>query len=264
MDNEESRVHAERLLKNGGYSVTPIPQSKTHGQKRADLKATIGQEILIVEAKSKAPHQEYFKLLEKVRTQGCGDCTREDVAWNALSSIVEEASRQLEATPAPETSVRILWISCLHDDWNFVFEAFKHRLYGDVELSLFQRQASGLPKLESRTCFYYKPSDFYRYRSIDAAVFAGPSGACVLVNEFGNRVRQLRSTKLYTEMKSLGALVDPETLRESQKILAILDQSRCDETAKWQYLLDTYGVMTQVLNSYHYKALIAVDICPDD
>jgi hypothetical protein len=263
MSVEDSRVHAKMMLEAAGYSVTPIPRSKVHGQERADLKATLGQEILIVEAKGKAPHQGYFDLLEKVRTQGYGCCSREEVAWNALSSVAEKASCQLEKTPAPETCVRILWISCLHNDWRFVFDAFRHRLYGDVKLCLF-RKAKGLPEIVgTRPCFYYNPSDFCRYQSIDAAILAGPNGAQVLVNEFGTRVRQLRNTKLYTEMKELGALLDPEMLRESGKALAILDLSLRDQKAKWQYLFESFGFMTTVLRSYSYMSLTSGQIDPN-
>jgi len=262
MKDEDSKVHAKIMLEAAGYSVTSIPPSKTPGQKRADLKATFEQEVLIVEAKSKDPHQEYLHLLNEVQTHGLGDCSREVVAWNALSSVAEKASLQLEATPAPETAVRILWISCLHDDWEFIFDAFRHRLYGNVELVLFQK-TGGLPKMVgTRPCYYYDPSDFFRFQSIDVAVFAGPKGAQVLVNEFGSRVRHLRATRLYSGMKDLSALWDPQTLRESGEALAILDPSR--NKSKWQYLLETYGFMTSVLHSFHYKALISVNIDSDE
>jgi len=260
MNDEESKVHAKVLLEAAGYSVTSILQSEVQGQKRADLKATLNQEILIVEAKGKAPHQGYFDLREMARTQGHGSCAREVAAWNALSSIAEKANRQLEETPAPETSVRILWISCLHEDWEFVFDAFQHRLYGDVEVSLFPK-AEPLPQtIETRRCFYYEAADFCRYRSIDAAVLAGPNGAKVLVNEFGFRVQQLRTTKLYTGMMAKNALSDPETLRQSGKALAILGPIPNDQKAKWKYLLETYELKTSVLHSYHWEALITLQL----
>lgn len=260
MNDEESKDHARIYLEAAGYSVTPIPVSKVCGQERADLLATLGQEILIVEAKGKAPHQGYFDLLEMVRTQGYGSCAREVAAWNALSSVTEKASRQLAETPAPETSARILWISCLHEDWEFVFDAFQHRLYGDVELSLFPK-AEALPQtVETRRCFYYEPSDFCRFQSIDAAVLAGPNGAKVLVNEFGSRVRQLRNTKLYTGMMAKGALCDPEELRKLGDALAILGPLLNDQKVKWQYLLETYGFKTSVRRSYHWEALIALQL----
>ncbi len=248
------------FLESAGYSVEFIPHSKERTQKRADLKATLGKEILIVEAKGKAANQGYLDLLQQVQTQGHGSCTRQVVAWNALSSVVEEASHQLKETPAPENSSRILWISCLHDDWKFVFEAFQHRLYGVVDLCLF-RETGDLPEMVGiRRCFYYNSSDFSRYQVIDGAILAGPTGAKVLVNEFGNRVDQFRLTNLYLKMKERDLLCDPRLVRESEGALAIFDPSLKDQNSKWQYLLDHYGFKTSVMFNYHYKALVSVQI----
>lgn len=248
------------FLESASYSVEFIPRSKEQGQKRADLKATLGEETLIVEAKGKAPHQGYLDLLKQVQEQGFGSCTRQEIAWNALSSVVEEASRQLKETSAPENSSRILWISCLHDDWEFVFEAFQHRLYGVVDLNLF-RETGDLPEMVGiRRCFYYNSSDFFRYPIIDAAILAGPTDAKVLVNEFGNRVKQFRLTNLYLKMKERGVLCDPKLLCESGDALAIFVPSLQDHDSKWQYLLDSYGFKTSVIFNYNYKALVSVPI----
>jgi hypothetical protein len=238
--------------------VEHIPVSKEEKQKRADLKASLDNEVLIIEAKSKEPHQGYFDLLKQVQTKGYGSCTREEIAWNALSSVVEGASHQLIETPAPQSSPRILWVSCLHDDWRFVLDTFQHRLYGDVDLNLF-RDTSGLPEMVGiRRCFYYNGSDFLRYQIVDAAILAGPTSAKVLVNELGNRVEQLRLTTLYMKMKEYSALCDPKLLRESGEAIAILDTSLRDQNAKWQYLLDKYGFKTSIMHNYSYKALLSI------
>lgn len=250
MSNEVSKIFAKLFFESVGYSVDPIQLVKEKGQKRADLRATLNDETIIIEAKSKAPNQGYIDLLEKVKAQGYGTIPREEVAWNAMSSIVEKANRQLEATPAPENAVRVLCISCLHDDWEYVLDTFRHRLYGDVELTIFQ-EINSLPVLiGTRSCLYYDYSDFYRYRSIDAVVLASPIGVKVLVNEFGIRVRQFRLTKLYSETKQKGVLYDPESLRELNKVLAIYDLSERNQYTKRQYLLDNYGFKTSVMRSY--------------
>jgi hypothetical protein len=263
MSNEESKIFAKLFFESLGYSVGPIPQVKEGGQKRADLKATLNDETIVIEAKGKAPNQGYIDLLERVKAQGYGSITREEVAWNAMSSVVEKANRQLEATTAPDNAARILWISCLHDDWKYVLETFRHRLYGDVEVTIFQEINSLPVAIETRSCLYYDYSDFYRYRSIDGAVLACPVGVKVLVNEFGIRVSQFRSTKLYSESKLKGVLYDPESLRESNKVLAIYDLSERNQHTKWQYLLDNYGFKTSVMKSYSYKALMSVQLDTD-
>jgi hypothetical protein len=260
MSKEESKIFAKLFFESTGYTVETIPVS---GKERADLKATLLNETIIIEAKGKASNQGYYDLLEKVRANGFGSITREEIAWNALSSIAEKANSQLDATPASENSARILFISCLHNDWEFVLETFEHRLYGDVQLAIVH-EINGLPiNVETRPCFYYNGSDFYRYRSIDAAVLAGPNGVKILVNEFGIRVKHFRLTKLYSDANQKGVLCDPQLLRESDKILAILDPLRNDPNAKWQYLLDNYGFRTSVMRSYYYKALTTVQIHTD-
>lgn len=257
MSHEISKQHAQELLESLGYAVASI--ATVTNDKRADLFATFGEETLVVEAKSKAEHKEYLALMKVAAIQGSCSIARKELAWSSLSSFVEGAHRQLQATPAPTAASRIFWIPCLHDDWDFLFAAFEHRLYGTVELSAVKVPVSLSQMPEIRTCFYYDHADFLRYKDIDAVVLAGPEGELrMLVNEYGTRVQHLRQTHIYDIMRSCNALIDPTTRCVDGKALAISDSSATTPKAKWQHLLEKYGLMTSKMQSENFKMRLLV------
>jgi hypothetical protein len=259
MRDEESKRHAQATLEAMGYSVTLIETSNVKGEQRADLRASIDGETLVVEAKSKAEHTEFISLRNEARVKGTASCSREERAWSALSSVVKKANSQLASTSSPNGAGRVFWVPCLHEDWAFVFEGFRQLLYGQVELTLFQK-CIGPPKFVGiRNCFYYDQADFRKYTAIDAAVLAGPNGELLLfVNEFGTRVKHLRNTKLYREMNESGGVIDPRIQCEKLEAFAIADPSLHSEKEKWNYLFDTYGFQTSKLSGFSFKSMITI------
>jgi hypothetical protein len=241
------------------YRISPIPTASDLGELRADLLAEHEDDVLIVEAKAKAEHSAFLEHMVRLRESGTSVLERPLAPWNALSSMVEKAARQLEATPAPSHAVRILWASCLHGDWQFVLEALQRRLFGQVPLTRFKR-TGGLPEmLEPQECFYYGPADFLRYRSIDGTILACPQGVRLLVNEFGERVAQLRSTHLHREMSRHGLVTDPVEVEGTGHAMAIRRALPArNPKARWQYLVDTYGVMTAPVVETNFRSDLAI------
>lgn len=260
MEDEDSKIHAKLLLEGFGYVVESIPVSENLGERRADLKATLDTDVLVVEAKGKAPHYAYVELIREARSKGLGTLSREITSWNGLWSVVEKAAQQLNATTAAEPAARSLFISCIHTDAGFVFEAFRHCLYGEVDLALWSR-TDGLPQQRGiRRCFYYESSAFVRYTELDAVIFAGPEGSQMLVNEFGTRLNWVRRSRLYAEYQKAQALHDPEAERKLGKALAVLSHRRLEPLERHTYLLENYGFMTNPMKSYLFNGLIVISI----
>lgn len=250
MSDEESKKYASLFFEGLGYSITSIPESKEQNEKRADLEVIYENETIIVEAKGRDPHKAYIELINEAKSQGIATSSRELISWNNLSAIIEKATYQLDATPAPKTAPHILFVSCLHNDWQFVFDSFKYRLYGKVDLILVRNtQHHGI-----RSCFYYDSADFLRYKTLDAVIMANSYGCQLFINEFGEKVSYLRKSKLYMELSSKNAVIDPENERLDNKVFAILADKKLNQKECWQYILDKYDFMTSppMIHSHFY------------
>jgi len=257
MADEESKEFAIRFFEALQYKVAAVPTADDLEQQRADLVATHEDDLFVIEAKGKAEQQDFLAHQARVRESGSSILTREVKPWNAVSSMIKTAAGQLGATPAPLHAVRLLWVSCLHRDWEFVLEATRRRLFGQALLSRFAQVADDLPEmLDPQECFYYSPADFVRFHVIDGAILAGPKGFSLLVNEFGQRAVRLRATRLHREMLQHGAVVDPLVLERAGQAMAIRKSIPVrDHRARWQYLLDTYGVLTSAMHEHVLYAL---------
>ncbi len=261
MKDEPSKTYASLLLESVGYTVTQIPVSQEPNEERADLMAVIqDDDILIVEAKGKEPHEAYLHLIAQAETRGVATCSRRITPWSALSSVIAKATRQLQATPAPNIAPRVLLISCIHDDWSYVLDAFQYRLYGEVELALWRRTVGMPAQAGTLPCFYYDSSEFCRHRTLDAVILGGPAGQMLLVNEFGERVMHLRKSRLYSEALDAQGLCDPEVKRANGEAIAVLAADVLGERERWQYLLDTYGFMTNVMTRNQFNALAIIPL----
>lgn len=260
MADEESKQFATRFFESLDHRVISIETAAELGELRADLLVEYEQDVFVVEAKSKAEHAEFLEHMKRVRDLGTSVLDRTIDPWNALSSTIEKAARQLQATPAPAHAVRLLWASCLHADWRFVLEAIQRRLFGTVLLSRFVQQSDALPTmLDPQECFYYGPADFPRYRMLDGAILACPKGARLLVNEFGERADQLRRTAFHHRMNEGGLVTDPVALEASGQAMAIRKAVPAkDSGARWQYLADTYRVMTAPMREHTFRSDLVI------
>ncbi len=258
MSEEDSKTYAKLLFKDLGYSVTLIPESQKHKEKRADLKAIYGSDEIIIEAKGKEAHKDYIDLIKEVKSKGLASSSRKVVPWSALSSVVREATEQLQNTPAPKTALRILFISSLNDDWKYVLDASRYLLYGEVKLNLWRETDADDRYCGSLPCFYYEFSEFRNYPILDAVILGGPKGLMLLINEFGERKTHIKKSLLYSKVESTSLLLDPELKRSKGEALAILSPKPLYGKERYQYLLNTYGFKTSVNNEYQFNGLIMV------
>lgn len=254
MSTEESKEYARELFSALGFSVEMIAESTVAYEKRADLLVVNGDEKYVVEAKSKDAQSDYTAI----STRGRGTLTRTVEPWSALSKITRKAAQQLNGSNGTNLTGSILFISALHGDWRFVFDAWKKRFLGSVELSLAKAGKTLPNRIEVKTCHYYYEPDLRKYPVIDAVIFAGPEGCQLLVNEFGDNVDRLRLGALYCSAFDAQCCIDPPRMRQSGTTIAVLDQSRRKTDAdRRQYILDSYGYMSAPIVESDFKALIS-------
>jgi hypothetical protein len=255
---EDSKTRARKVLEAAGYSVSDIPESDVPGEKRADLRCVQGDDRLIVEAKGKSAHAAYLDLQARSREPGGAAMSREIKPWSALSSVIEEAARQLEHTPSPSASARVVVVRCAHRDWRFVFDAIERCLYGLTELALWVK-TDDLPELTgTKPCYYYEHSMFRRLTIVDAVVFDGPAGSRLLVDEFGDARDLLMESRLATHYARGSALRDPVVERENGTALGIITAQRLTGRDRHSYLLKTYGFLTNPMTEYQMDGLLTL------
>lgn len=240
-----------------GFDVQDIPTVGDH--KRADLIATYENEMYVVEAKQREPHLEWQNLLAGVRSSGFEALSRSIKPWSALSSKIQEAYEQLQSTPAPINAFRVLWLVAPHDDADFVLECLKIRLLGRAKLTTITDFHS-LPSIKD--CFHYYQSEFQRTPELDAVILTNQRAGQLLVNCYSENRTRLRASYLYITMQNANAVVDPEELNAQGRCLLIPTNhvgGRGDKS-KWQYLKQTYGVMTSVMHEASFHGIVSINV----
>ncbi|MGB8657822.1 MAG: hypothetical protein WCE90_08585 [Candidatus Zixiibacteriota bacterium] len=259
MREVESTNHARAVLEAQGFVAEPIEEADCPGQRRADLRVGWESERYIVEAKGKDATEQYKSLLEQAQRDGLASLARELKSWNGLSSILEDAEEQLSETARRADEIRLVWLSCLHADAEYVLEAFRRRVFGLRTVMVWEPPGPRL--VGDRLCFYYEFSDFFRYRGIDAVFLAREKGAQLLVNEFSERAPLLRRSHLYAVWSAANATIDPTVFVADGDAFAIhADIDRSGQKAQWKYIRETYGYLTTVCPEHHFSGLICLSV----
>ena len=260
MGDEPSKCYARTFLEDAGFTVFDVPLHPE--EKRADLMATYQNETYVIEAKEKATTKAFQNFRAEVKKTGDSSIERYLESWSRLSAIVKNAEKQLLITPAPEGAFRLLWISCKHDDADFVLSMFKIRLYGLAKLSIFRPPGPSFQGIVQ--CFYYWHNDFWQCPGIDAAILANTTRCQLCANEFGNSYAELRNTHLWHMFRDAKAIFDPVELEQKGEAFAIKDSiPRDDQKALWKYLRDRYGVMTSMMSQSEFRGELVVPIKKD-
>lgn len=248
---DPSTEFARSVLSAAGFRVEPIPTNED--AQRADLRATIGGEEYVIEAKLREPEARWFDLYAAASARGGATMSRSVEPWNALSKTIRKAHRQLMATPRSPDALCVLWVVAPHPDGEFVTACFEKRLLGLVNLLLVKGQRLSL---STKPCFYHSGNDFERCRGLDGAVVGTERGARLLINHFSPRRDQLRRSRLHALFGK--AVVDAEqsVLRGEALMLDSDFVGQRDGAAQWEYLMRKYGVATAVMMDSQFNGLV--------
>jgi len=162
-----------------GYTPEPIDRPGPNGR-TADLWAHVGTDCLVVEVKSRTDDAETAEQLRRAPLgeilEREGDLARK----NRLSSVIEEASRQIADSQYHYPGVGVLWFRAKP---RLGFDDSEHQMEATL---LGIRGVAWMRGDESRatTAFAATFSDFYRFPNIDATVLEVEDKGRLLLNPF--------------------------------------------------------------------------------
>jgi len=217
MKRDSYKFQAKSCLEESGYTVHLIEEDQN--DKRADLLASCETDSLIVEVKSKYDDDELFKQLHAAKAREMVPYLAEIQRNNSLSSLIEEASRQIETSKfLSESAFGVLWF---HPDPKLGLsdsdEQIRMTLYGGQYA--FVDAPDGTQW--SMPCYYTTYSDFYRYTSINAVVLHVEEGFQILPNTFSDRINDFKESRLYEDFSYHSSIWTPELLAAEGSALCL-------------------------------------------
>ncbi len=218
-----------------GFSVEKIPESSVPGEKRPDYNVRLEDETYLVEVKSREDDPEASKERKEVLNQGEIYSEHKPlIRKNTVSGVIREAHDQLKDYGEPEW-LNLVWLCAVENAQEAKFDQFTAALYGTTQI--FDLDGDGL----HRTCYFFRNSEFFRYRNVlDAAFVSTVNQVNLCLNPHSPRFEKVRSSKLVEKLQS--AVIDP-IVQESNGEAYIVDSdiNRNDEKAVLNYLREKYS-----------------------
>ncbi len=128
------REHARRCLETKGFQTKCIDEGD---EERADLFVSDSAAKYVVEVKGKEASEAYRELCTEADNGAIATLERSIGYRNRLDAIVRKAASQLANTASELTAFRLLWVSCLTGEVDFIHQQFQDTLYGQRLLSAF-------------------------------------------------------------------------------------------------------------------------------
>lgn len=234
---------ATQILGLWGAKVTPLP---TTSKDECDLLAKLDGVRLLVEEKTKLDDPSDVQARKAAFSRGEVHGTVLPLRHNnRISGIVRKATKQLSSTGADVAhDLRIVWFTGVGLHAEAKHFQFMSTLYGSTRIFELDRP-------QMRECYFFRNSDFYRYRdNLDGAVAAYLNGDTVTMklclNPHAEGWKSLRDSP-YARNFKLG-LIDPVAEEAAGEAYIVDgDISRADEYAVIQFLEKKYG-LTKIQN----------------
>lgn len=222
-------------MKEWGLSVKKIPESNIEGERRPDFEVTKHGYTYLIEVKSREDDQKEVARKKEILDQGeIYGQHMPLVRKNIVSNIIKDACNQLKNYGENEWC-RIVWLCALNDAQTGKFEQFKAALYGKTQM--FDLDGDGF----HRPCYFYRDSDFFRYRSVlDAAIISTLSKVELCFNPFSKKNAKFKTSSFSKIFKD--SVCDP--IKDESKGYAYIvdsDVDRKNENAVMTYLRDKYN-----------------------
>lgn len=202
------KYQAKAYLEQSGYSVRLIGEEQD--DKRADLLASCETDSLIVEVKCKYDDRLLSQQLSKTGYREILPYHTEVNRSNSLSSLIEEASRQIEATKfLSKNAFGILWF---HPDPKLGLSDSNQK----IRMTLYGGRYAFVDAPDgtqwTMPCYYTTHSDFYRYTSIHAVALHVEEGVQLLPNPFSDRINDFKVSRIYRDFSHHSSVWTPESL----------------------------------------------------
>jgi hypothetical protein len=174
-----------------GFSVTSIPESPT--EKTADLHIADGSCSALLELKIKGDSDELVRKRDEILDSGEVFLHSESsLRRNTLSGLISQGVDQLVETANYDHDYKILWLHSAGLNAEHNDNRFHATLYGARDIIHIEDNID-----ETRVCYYFDYSDFYRYRDVlDAAVLSSNEEAKFCINDLSPRADDLRNSSI--------------------------------------------------------------------
>lgn len=197
---------ARAALEAIGYEVSPIYISNKLGKKEADFLVSYQQISALIEAKLKENDPKEEEERETNLHSKGRYCSKHAGGRNeTISGIIGHGARQLKSSEDKEHNFKILFFMADCINSKVVSEQFIDTIYGCTDVIEHSNQNS------IKKCYFYRNSDFYRRKIVDAAIVAYMSTECVqlkiCLNPYSDNYLLLKNSKFILPFGK--AVIDP-------------------------------------------------------
>lgn len=237
MEDIESR--ARHILESWGFSVEKIPQSKQDGEKTPDFLVSDATSVYIIEVKKREDDPAETVRRDKTLKDGK---LYELYLPPVCRTRVRYASIQL-ANNQEGNAFRLIWLIATGRSQEAKSRQLEAALYGTTRMFDLDE---GVP----RPCYFFRDSDFFRYRDVlDAAIISTHTSVKLCMNTLSTRYDSFKQTRLYAHFES--DISDPR-VEEARGDAYIVDSDvdRKDENA----------VMADLRSKYRCPKLMSIDV----
>ena len=235
---------AVQVFETWGAQVKPLPTST---KEECDWEVSLEGCTLIAEEKTK--FEDALALRGRRETLQAGRVHGQTIPLrsnNRLSGIVKKAVGQLSSSANDVAhDLRVLWFTGTGFDGEARHYQLLSTLYGSTRV--FELNGDG----RHRTCYFFRNSDFYRFREVlDGAYVTYLTGDSLTVklclNPYSANWERLRDSPFAARLKN--GLIDP-IAEEVEGVSYIVDGDveRTDEGAVMKYLHEKYKLV-QAMN----------------
>lgn len=194
----DSDTLAKSVLEGLGFNVRKLPEPNIQGKQRADFLATLDGLSVLVEAKVRKDDPKELQRMESELAQNGSYASDHEVGLNnILSGKVRDASRQLDAEQEESHEYKVLMYlaDCINPE--VVTDQIADTLYGSTTVLL---SLQGVPGYQEKRCYFYSESEFYRCKTLNAAIIGFQAGdrweLFLCVNPYAERFGELRTSAL--------------------------------------------------------------------
>lgn len=200
---------AKDTLTELGFSVEKLPESTESGKKMPDFLVRYGSARALVEAKLKVDDPDEATKREKVLDTGEVYVSNHVLGRDeTLSGIVGNGAKQLKSDTGVEADFKVLFflMDCINA--HVVSEQLVDTLYGRTRVIEYSKPT------QTKPCYFYRNSDFYRRQEIDAAIVGHVQthdgkevSLKIYLNPYSPRYEKLKASEFLLPFRQ--AVLDP-------------------------------------------------------
>lgn len=176
---------------------------------------------------SEAHAQERIEILSRGELYEQADLIARD---NRISGILQDARKQLDATPKDGSTFQLIWFHASGVDADLKYRQAFATFYGQVDLIARSPRSH-----RTHTCFYFDYSAAFSMPTIEALILTDSKTLQVCLNEFSQRADEFRRSDLCKQFVEMDGVIDPVAMAADGTIIscrATVPRKNDDEIAK--------------------------------